>query len=159
MSLGKRSTTPGLREGLGRTFEPRMPRDHGVWRVDKAIAGFRRSNDRADRTPPRTRGLQARALVHVSLDAPRPVLRITASLCRQEDPAVLRRVVAKASLDVSGRSVRAHAAAPSESEAIALLESRLHRRLHELAQRDIARRHSGQLPETPLPSRHPRRRL
>lgn len=368
MSLGKRSTTPDLREGRGRTLEPGPPRDHGVWRVDKAIAGFRRSGDRADRTPPRTRGLQgvpavspdelerivhvyrhlleehrrakphsrarrklearmshvrnsfevrlseapiserdrrvwrdrlhgdvtrhaasdrvrqvlfrgvsssgaellllpaadgtleavvdgvlvavldiadelertepgfvfaldgwrfhetsavpesvlaelrealvtggrpraedvreliadglvdrtlnltprgrrvlalnrfhaqhaerapspsislrgpvparareslARALVHVSLDAPRPVLRITASLCRQEDPAVLRRVVAKASLDVSGRSVRAHAAAPSESEAIALLESRLHRRLHELAQRDIARRHSG----------------
>ena len=40
-----------------------MPRDHGAWRLDKAIAGFRRSNDRADRIPPRTRQLQGEPAV------------------------------------------------------------------------------------------------
>jgi hypothetical protein len=56
--LGRRSTRQSLRERIGRTFEPGPQRDHGVQRVDKAIAGFRRSGDRADRIPPRTRELQ-----------------------------------------------------------------------------------------------------
>jgi hypothetical protein len=93
--------------------------------------------------PARARESLTRALVHVSLDAPWPVLRITASLRRDEDPALLRPVAAKASLDVSGRPVRAHAAAATESEAIALLQSRLHRNLRDLAKRDIADRRKG----------------
>lgn len=103
--------------------------------------------------PARARERLAQALVHVSLDAPWPVLRITASLCRHEDPALLRPVIAKASLDVTGRPVRAHAAAATESEAIALLASRLHRNLRDLAERDIAGRHSGQPSERAQSSR------
>lgn len=103
--------------------------------------------------PARARERLARALVHASLDAPWPVLRITASLCRHEDPALLRPVIAKASLDVSGRLVRAHAAAATENEAIALLASRLHRNLRDLGERDIAARHRGQSRERARSSR------
>ncbi len=104
--------------------------------------------------PARARESLARALVHVSLEAPLPVLRITGSLSRQADPALPRPVVAKASLDVSGRFVRAHAAAATESEAIALLQSRLHRNVRALAERDVAHRRSAQLPE-PAPRASP----
>jgi len=38
--------------------QPLVPRENGVWRVEKAIAGFRRSSDRSDRVPPRSRQLQ-----------------------------------------------------------------------------------------------------
>jgi hypothetical protein len=61
--LGRRARTLRTRDRLDRTFEPRVPRDSGAWRVDKAIAGFRRSSDRADRTPPRTRQLQGEPAV------------------------------------------------------------------------------------------------
>jgi hypothetical protein len=97
--------------------------------------------------PPHARDSLARALADVASDAPRPVLGITASLTRHEDPALLRPVVAKATIDLSGRPVRAHVAAPSESEAISLLESRLHRNLRRLAEREIAERHAGHVPE------------
>lgn len=97
--------------------------------------------------PARARENLARALTHVARAAPRPVLRITASLTRHEDPALVAPVVAKASLDVNGRPVRAHVAAASESEAISLLESRLHRNLRELADRGVAERHEGLVPK------------
>lgn len=73
----------------------------------------------------------ARALTEVVRVAPRPVLRVTASLTRHEDPARSRPFVAKATISVAGRSVRAHAAAASENEAVALLESRLRRNLRD----------------------------
>ena len=97
--------------------------------------------------PPHARETLARALAHVADAAPRPVLRITASLTRHEDPALDRPVVAKATLDVNGRPVRAHVAAATESEAVNLLESRLHRNLRTLAERDVAERREGQAPE------------
>jgi hypothetical protein len=97
--------------------------------------------------PSRARKDLARALVHVAAVSPRPVLRITASLDRHEDPALDRPFVAKATLDVNGRTVRAHVAAASVSEAIHLLESRLKRNLHALAERDVAARREGQVPE------------
>ena len=97
--------------------------------------------------PSHARETLARALIHVTDAAPRPVLRITASLTRHEDPALDRPVVAKASLDVGGRPVRAHVAAATESEAVNQLESRLHRNLRTLAERDVAERREGQVPE------------
>jgi hypothetical protein len=36
----------------------RVPRGHGAWRVEKAIAGFRRGGDRSARVPARSRHLQ-----------------------------------------------------------------------------------------------------
>ncbi len=86
------------------------------------------------------------ALVHVSGIAPRPVLRLSGSLTRHEDPALLRPVVAKATIDVSGRVIRAHIAAASETEAINLLESRLHRILRGLTDREVAARREGRQP-------------
>lgn len=98
--------------------------------------------------PRRARDDLAGALKHVARVAPSPVLGITASLTRHEDPALLRPVVAKASIALSGHSVRAHSTAASESEAIRSLESRLHRRLREIGGRDLAERREGQPPET-----------
>lgn len=73
----------------------------------------------------------ARALTEVVRVAPGPVLRVTASLTRHEDPARSRPFVAKATISVGARIVRAQAAAASENEAVALLESRLRRNLRE----------------------------
>ena len=68
------------------------------------------------------------------------MIRSTATLTRHTDPALSRPVVAKAALVLSRWTVRAHAAAGSESEAIALLESRLRRQLHTLRDHDLAER-------------------
>ena len=83
--------------------------------------------------PSRARENLAQALTHVAATAPRPVLGITASLDRHDDPALARPFVAKATLDVNGRPVRAHVAAASVSEAIRLLEDILQRNLRALA--------------------------
>jgi ribosome-associated translation inhibitor RaiA len=97
--------------------------------------------------PSRARENLARALVRVAGVAPQPVLHITASLDRHEDPALDRPFVAKATLDVNGRAVHAHVAAASVSEAIHLLEARLHRKLRALAEHDLAERRDRHLPE------------
>jgi hypothetical protein len=97
--------------------------------------------------PSRARENLARALTHVAGASPRPVLRITASLERHEDPALDRPFVAKATLDVNGRRVRAHVAAASVSEAVHLLEGRLHRNLRTLAEHDLAERREQHVPE------------
>lgn len=44
-------------------MDQRVPRSHGVWRVEKALAGFRRSGDRAQQRPPRSRNLIGEPLV------------------------------------------------------------------------------------------------
>ena len=85
--------------------------------------------------PERAREHLARTLTHVARVAPRPVVRITASLTRHEDPALVRPVLAKATIALNGYAVRAHVTAASENEAIALLESRLHRNLRRLGDR------------------------
>lgn len=72
--------------------------------------------------------------------APRPVLFARATLVREADPALERPAIAKATMDVSGRIVRAHVAAPEMSEAIDLLAERLRGRLTELTERETARR-------------------
>lgn len=97
--------------------------------------------------PPRARATFERALADAVLVSPQPVLHVTGSLTRHEDPALPRPVVAKATVEVNGRPVRAHVEAPNESEAIRGLESRLRRSLRRLAEREIAERHEGRPPE------------
>lgn len=105
---------------------------------------------------------------HVARVAPAPVLFARVSISHHEDPAVQRRVVAKASLDVNGRAVRAHIAAQHFDEALDLLQARLRRGLEILAEHRLARRagtgvsdlgewRHGDLP-THRPSHHPRPR-
>jgi hypothetical protein len=89
----------------------------------------------------------AHTLSQVALMAPRHVIRITASLTRHEDPALPLPVVAKASMTLNGCTVRAHGAAGSESEAIALVESRLRRKLHILRDHDLAERREPRVSE------------
>ena len=72
--------------------------------------------------------------------APRPILFAGVTLAQDANPANERPAVAKASLDVSGRLVRAHVAAPTMTEAVDLLEERLQRRLDILSEHVSARR-------------------
>ena len=72
-------------------------------------------------------------VIRVARFAPRPVLVARIILSEETNPSVQRRAVAEASLDVSGRAVRAHVAAAEMREAIDLLAERLRRRLDELA--------------------------
>jgi ribosome-associated translation inhibitor RaiA len=44
-------------------MERRVPRSHGVWRAEKALVGFRRSADRTERGPPRSRHLFGKSFV------------------------------------------------------------------------------------------------
>jgi hypothetical protein len=63
------------------------------------------------------------------------------SLRIHADPAVGRPAVAKASLDIGGRPVRAHVAAEQMLEAIDLLERRLRRNLEDAEELGRAHRH------------------
>jgi ribosomal subunit interface protein len=68
--------------------------------------------------------------------APAQVLDARLRLHHEPDPARERPAIAEATLDVNGRAVRAHVAAPTMREATDLLEARLRRRLERLAQRE-----------------------
>ena len=78
-------------------------------------------------------------LLDVARVASRPVLHVRIVLGVHHDPARERPAVAKASLDVSGRLVRAHVTAEQMPEAIDLLERRLRRNLK--AVDDLVRAH------------------
>ncbi|WP_156689307.1 HPF/RaiA family ribosome-associated protein [Mycobacterium sp. Marseille-P9652] len=69
-----------------------------------------------------------------------PVLDAHVRLSRHGDPAVARRVIAQANLDVNGRLVRAQVEGYTAREAIDLLEARLRRRLERTAQHWEGRR-------------------
>lgn len=69
----------------------------------------------------------------VILRAPEPVLFARVKLSMAADPAVARPAIAQANLDVNGRPVRAHVAAPSMSEAIDLLHDRLLDRMERIS--------------------------
>jgi ribosome-associated translation inhibitor RaiA len=87
-------------------------------------------------------------LLAVARHAPRRVLHARMTLRLHPDPALERPAVAKASLDVGGRPVRAHVAAEHMHEAIDLLERRLRRSLEDLEELRRARRHEpGTAPE------------
>lgn len=79
--------------------------------------------------------------------APRPVLFGRARLTHEEDPALERPEWITASMDVSGRIVRAHVAASSMADAIDLLEQRLRGLLGELSERDDAGRQRPGVPQ------------
>jgi hypothetical protein len=79
-------------------------------------------------------------LREVSRLSPAPVLHGRVGIEHDEDPAVERRVIAKAGLNVNGRWVRAHVAAPQFDEALDLLQARLRRGLEILSERRLARR-------------------
>jgi ribosome-associated translation inhibitor RaiA len=67
--------------------------------------------------------------------APRPVLLARLALAMETNPSLERPAVAKASVDVSGRLVRAHVARPSMDEAVDLLIDRIDRNIRRLAER------------------------
>ena len=71
--------------------------------------------------------------------APGPVLFARVDLTAHADPARERLAFAKAALDVNGRPVRAHVAAPTMHEAVDLLEARLADGLERLAHHDKAK--------------------
>lgn len=78
-------------------------------------------------------------LAHVTKLAPGPVLHAQLRLAMEPDPARERPAVVKGSLDVDGRSVRAHVAAPSMREAIDAFEARMRDRLVHLGERPQSR--------------------
>jgi ribosomal subunit interface protein len=86
-------------------------------------------------------------LARVGKFAPRPILHARATLTGETNPAIERRAVAEASLDVSGRIVRAQVAATQMREAVDLLEQRLRRRLEELGDHYESRRQETGLAE------------
>ncbi|MCC6223667.1 MAG: sigma 54 modulation/S30EA ribosomal C-terminal domain-containing protein [Thermoleophilia bacterium] len=81
----------------------------------------------------RTREEAEAKVRRVARTAPRPVLFARVTLTEHENPATERPSSAKASLDVSGRLVRAHVAAQTMPAAVDLLVDRLERRLRILA--------------------------
>ncbi len=72
--------------------------------------------------------------------AHRPIQYAKVTLVEESNPATERPARAKAHLDVSGRFVRAHVAAPRMREAIDLLDKRLRRQLEQLADYRLRRR-------------------
>lgn len=89
----------------------------------------------------RAKGRALETVLQAARFAPRPVLHGRVTLFLLHDPSLERPAVAKATLDVSGRPVRAHVAAAEMIEAIDLLEERLRRNLEELGDRYRANRH------------------
>lgn len=77
--------------------------------------------------------------------ADRDILLARVALAEETNPAVEHQATAKASLDVSGRVVRAHVAAESMDEAIDMLEGRLRRVLEKMADRRGTTRDSGEI--------------
>lgn len=76
--------------------------------------------------------------------APRPILFARLLLAMEPDPALERPALAKASVDVSGRIIRAHVACPTMDEAVDQLDDRIRHSLHSLSERrQDAARQSG----------------
>lgn len=105
----------------------------------------------------RTKVLNALSVAHG------PVLHAHVVLDRRHDPAVERHATAEATINVNGTTVRAQAAAPTMSEAIDELESRLRHQLVQLQERSrtrhrwtgVASEHEwrhGDIPRQRLPS-------
>lgn len=72
-----------------------------------------------------------------------PILHASLRLDRAADPARVRPVSARATLDVNGKAVRAHVAADTAGEAVDLLEDRLRHRLSRVAGYRQTRRRRG----------------
>jgi ribosome-associated translation inhibitor RaiA len=86
-------------------------------------------------------------VVRIARHAPRPVIRARVAIRVDHNPALERPAVAKASLDVGNRHVRAHVAAARPREAVDLLEQRLRRNLESVEElRRAHRRETGAEP-------------
>ena len=92
------------------------------------------------RVPADAVGYARSRIATLTRHAHEPILHARAKLTQAGDPAVPRRAIAQANLDLNGRLVRAHVAAPTMREAIDLLHDRLVRQLEQLAQHWEARR-------------------
>jgi ribosome-associated translation inhibitor RaiA len=147
----------GLRPGESRRPEPRSgPHARGGLRGHESLGppiappatglGFPIAVVADDDVPESVRAYAVKKVVHVARFARRPVLHARVTLRLQRDPALERRAVVKATLDVSGRSIRAHVAAKQLREAIDLLEERLRRNLEDAEAVRRARRHEAGLP-------------
>jgi hypothetical protein len=101
-----------------------------------------------DDLDPKVREHAREVLLEVASHAPQPVQHARIVLTVHRDPALERPAVAKASLDVRGRPVRAHVAAGHMVEAIDLLERRLRRNLEELEEFARADRHETGVEQT-----------
>jgi ribosome-associated translation inhibitor RaiA len=94
--------------------------------------------------------------------AKRPVLFARLELLQEPDAALERASIVKASLDVSGKRLRAHVAAPTMTQAADEAEARLRRGLEILAERWEARHHDtgrpapGEWHHGDLPTDRPR---
>lgn len=75
--------------------------------------------------------------------ADRDILSAHVTLEEEANPSLERQAVAKASLDVNGRVVRAHVAAESMDEAVDILEDRLRRNLERVTSRRGPSRDTG----------------
>jgi ribosome-associated translation inhibitor RaiA len=100
---------------------------------------------RGDVTPDQRRYAEEK-LTRLAKLAHWPVLFARLELRHEPDPALERPAVAKASLDLSGRIVRAHVAAPTTTEAVDRLEARLRRKMEVLEEHREARRAETGLP-------------
>lgn len=78
-------------------------------------------------------------LVHIAKLAPGPVLHAQLRLALEPDPARERPAIVKGTLDVDGRAVRAHVAAPTMHEAIDAFEARMRDRLTHVGERPQSR--------------------
>jgi len=83
----------------------------------------------------RVKALAERKVRRVLPVAGRPVLHVRVKLAMAPDPAVERPASAEATLDVSGRLIRAHAVAHELGEAVDLLVDRLRTQLVRRARR------------------------
>jgi CBS domain-containing protein/ribosome-associated translation inhibitor RaiA len=90
---------------------------------------------------PAAREYAERRIAGLARLTPRPVLFARLELLQEPDAALERGSVVKASLDVSGRRLRAHVAAPTMAQAADEVEARLRRGLEILAERREARYH------------------
>lgn len=147
----------GLRPGeLRRPVQPSGPHGRGWVRRHESRrppntppatgVGFPISVVADDDIPESIRAHAVERVVHVARFARRPVLHARVTLRLDRNPALERPAVAKAALDVSGRSIRAHVAAKELREAIDLLEERLRRNLEEAEELRRSRRHETGAP-------------
>ncbi|HUP33241.1 MAG TPA: sigma 54 modulation/S30EA ribosomal C-terminal domain-containing protein [Gaiellaceae bacterium] len=79
-------------------------------------------------------------LLHALSRSPRPLLHAHATLLHEPGPAIEHPALAKASVELDGRVLRAHASAAHMAEAIDELEERLRRRIEDAFARARRRR-------------------
>lgn len=111
---------------------------------------------------PGAREYAEQKIIRVARNAHRPVLFARLELQQEADRALERPSIAKVNLDVSGKRLRAHVAAPTMTLAADQLEARLRRAFEVLRERYEAHHHDtgipapGQWRHGALPAQRPR---